>query len=471
MRVKRAVISVLLAAVLFVMPVSALSESVDFGSIDTPVATHLSSTADGWLDSVSITEIRGWAWNSATPNSPIDVHVYVINTTLNREWSYAVTADQYRADLDVAGYGNGYHGFSYLINWYNYPAGDYLIRVYGMDGVTNPQLSGCPGTFSIASPTGSGDYLGSDGIRGWAWKPISPDFPIQVHIYVRNMSGQVLNNIVLTADEYRADLQAAGYGNGNHGFSTSINWSDYPEEKLQVTVYAVDGTGYHPAIFNEVYDNRTPIRLLGMKDDQSGGNFSTAFDDYGNYRTYCDNIGCSSLRILNQACKSQLFSYIKDSSYLVIFTHGNKFGIGYNSVENPADSDGLYSIDDLYDIPDNYFKRTRCVLLVACSTAKGGAGEENFANVLHAKGVKTVVGFKTNIRYAYSVNDKGRVRILDTWGAGLWCKLFTQYLGEGYSVAGAISRISTESTAENGLVGNGFENWHIAGDMNQIIKH
>lgn len=458
MRVKRAVISVLLAAVLFVMPVSALSESVDFGSIDTPVATHLSSTADGWLDSVSITEIRGWAWNSATPNSPIDVHVYVINTTLNREWSYAVTADQYRADLDVAGYGNGYHGFSYLINWYNYPAGDYLIRVYGMDGVTNPQLSGCPGTFSIASPTGSGDYLGSDGIRGWAWKPISPDFPIQVHIYVRNMSGQVLNNIVLTADEYRADLQAAGYGNGNHGFSTSINWSDYPEEKLQVTVYAVDGTGYHPAIFNGEYDNRLPIYLsyVVATDGYNRGSWINS-----DIVESCGKIGCPSMHKVKATSADQIKNMIKQSSLFAISTHGNEQAVyAYNNGSKEAFSSSLVSA-----LPSNYFSKTRCVLLDACSTGKGGSGNpNNLVNTLHSKGVWTVVGFQEKTVFAVK-NGK----VLTDRGAPLWATVFMQDLGDYSNVITAAHYATQIAEKKDGA--QGLDSVYIAGDAYQIVCH
>lgn len=461
MRVKRAVISVLLAAVLFVMPVSALSESVDFGSIDTPVATHLSSTADGWLDSVSITEIRGWAWNSATPNSPIDVHVYVINTTLNREWSYAVTADQYRADLDVAGYGNGYHGFSYLINWYNYPAGDYLIRVYGMDGVTNPQLSGCPGTFSIASPTGSGDYLGSDGIRGWAWKPISPDFPIQVHIYVRNMSGQVLNNIVLTADEYRADLQAAGYGNGNHGFSTSINWSDYPEEKLRVTVYAVDGTGYHPAIFNGEYDNRLPIRVL-YTIDQDGINLgswcvTTLKQDF-------EKIGCSKLYKYKAINPEKVIRAIDNSSFCILSTHGDVDGI--QCMENGVAT--WLSSQTIENLSAGYFNGTRCVLLDSCLTGSGGSSNpKNLVNTLYRKGIETVIGFKQEIYFEIVNGDK----VSYQKGDGLWCTVFVTSLGNGKNIKNAISDAIGALHQDNPEDLYGMDSVYVAGNIYQIVKH
>ena len=460
MKAKRTVISIMLAAFLLITPVSAISESVDLIDTDAPISTYAASTVGGWLDSVSTTEIAGWAWNSATPNSPINVHVYVINTTLNREWSYAVAADIYRSDLAAAGYGNGCHGFSYLINWYNYPAGDYIIRVYGVDGITNPQLSGCPKSFKIESPRGNVDYLNSDGIGGWMYKPIAPDASIQAHIYIRRMNGEVLSNIVCDANQHRDDLQALGYGSGNHGFSANINWIDYPEEKLQVTVYAVDGTGYHPSIFTREYDNRSPIHLLYTVD---GDGINRGI--WMNETTFqnCRNIGCINVN-KNEATNENIIRYaFGNSSYCAISTHGCETAIfAYKNGESIS-----FNLSDVYEIPNGYLNRTRCILIDACSAAKGGADNpDNFVNRLYAKGAGAVVGFRET---TYCVLPSG---VGGSYGGSqLWSDSFTRCLGEGKTIKDAARIALEEVKAEDQTKTYGCDSYYIAGNKNQVVKH
>ena len=50
-------------------------------------------------------------------------------------------------------------------------------------------------------------------VAGWAWDASKPDQPVSVDVY---LDGNWIAR--LPADQYRGDLQAAGIGNGAHGF-------------------------------------------------------------------------------------------------------------------------------------------------------------------------------------------------------------------------------------------------------------
>lgn len=121
---------------------------------------------EGWLDGVSSTEISGWAWRSDIPNTPIDVHVYITNLSTNQQWGYPITANLFRQDLLNAGYGNGYHGYGFSVNWADYPTGNYSIVVYaiGANG-NNPALYGCPKNYNYATSDTHKNSL----IKGCLW--------------------------------------------------------------------------------------------------------------------------------------------------------------------------------------------------------------------------------------------------------------------------------------------------------------
>ena len=111
----------------------------------------------GYLDSVSSTTIKGWAWRSDIPNSQIEVHIYITNTNTNQSWGYAVIANIYRSDVEYYGYGNGYHGFEYNIDWGDYPSGNYSVVAYGIDGY-NPTLYGSPMSYNSTTQIGYKGY-------------------------------------------------------------------------------------------------------------------------------------------------------------------------------------------------------------------------------------------------------------------------------------------------------------------------
>ncbi len=415
-------------------------------------------TTYGVLDGVTQTAIRGWAWNSGTPNTAINVHIYIKKDGVTQLLK-SVTAGNYRPDLYNAGYGNGYHGFNYAINWKTYTPGQYQVYAYGINGSTNPMLASSPRSFTVRAATGVVDSITYNGISGWAWKPDAPNAAINAHIYIRRANGEQVALYAPIASNYRADLYNAGYGNGNHGFYRAIDWESLPREILTVQVYAVDGSGYHPCIYNQTFDNRKSIYLFAETD----------YDGYerihwlsSTVRQYCENIGTSEVNVYSHFADYHIIDAIYKSRFFLIHTHGNSNSVEYNIYN--SEPHYLYS-SDFNDYSDTYFSNTNCVTVMACSTASGGASNNNnLVNTLKNKGVQTVVGFKDEITSFY-INFK----IVDTEGSGLWGKTYIYYLSKGYSVEQAV--ILSKNAVKKGNNYYGFDTYYIAGNANQVIKH
>ncbi|HEV7670144.1 MAG TPA: DUF4082 domain-containing protein [Thermoanaerobaculia bacterium] len=71
----------------------------------------LSPDYEGYFDgALNCSQVSGWLWNSDRPNEP-----FYVNIVDGSSLKSVVLADQYRADLQAAGKGNGVHGFSYTI--------------------------------------------------------------------------------------------------------------------------------------------------------------------------------------------------------------------------------------------------------------------------------------------------------------------------------------------------------------------
>ena len=151
-RMKR-FLSVLLALLLLALPVktaavtdlSANYTDTSFEVVsDDNISLAASSTPVGHIDSLGTAGVSGWVWMSSSPNTSLDVHIYVTNSS-GFQKIYVARANIYRQDLYNAGYGNGYHGFSCDIDWRIFLPGTYNVEVYAIGG-GNPLINNPPDT-------------------------------------------------------------------------------------------------------------------------------------------------------------------------------------------------------------------------------------------------------------------------------------------------------------------------------------
>lgn len=109
----------------------------------------------------SVTDyVKGWAWRSDIPNTPLDIHIYVYrNSPRELVTTYVTNANLYRSDLVSAGIGNGYHGFSHYIDWSTFVPDTYLVQVFaiGHNG-DNPALTYSPMAYTVTSTLGYKGY-------------------------------------------------------------------------------------------------------------------------------------------------------------------------------------------------------------------------------------------------------------------------------------------------------------------------
>src|SRR5208283_3710708 len=182
------------------------------------LSSFASTSYKGYLNGASCTGIYGWAWEPGNPGSTVSVDIYDSSTKLT-----TVAANVYGADLAAAGIGNGYHAFSYVPNFTD--GKTHTINIY-YSGTTTA-LNGSPMTTPTVCSGSSVSYQGylngatCTGIYGWAWEPGNPSATVSVDIY--DSSTKIAT---FAANQYGADLAAAGIGNGDHAFVYVPSFTD-----------------------------------------------------------------------------------------------------------------------------------------------------------------------------------------------------------------------------------------------------
>lgn len=92
------------------------------------------------------------------------------------------------------------------------------------------------GTAWASSYEGRLDSATGGAIAGWAWDSADPSSYAVVRIIVTNKdTAEVALDTLVTASQHREDLASTGKGNGNHAFSTTIDWA-----KLDPGTYTVE---------------------------------------------------------------------------------------------------------------------------------------------------------------------------------------------------------------------------------------
>ncbi|MBC1499705.1 right-handed parallel beta-helix repeat-containing protein [Listeria weihenstephanensis] len=102
---------------------------------------------------------------------------------------------------------------------------------------------------------GNLDRVDAKQIIGWAWNPDEPtSISTNLKINIYDEQHVVVDTITTEANQYRADIQKAGFGSGYGGFAYTIDWNKYPKnKKYRVVVFAADDAGVYNPLPNVRY--------------------------------------------------------------------------------------------------------------------------------------------------------------------------------------------------------------------------
>jgi hypothetical protein len=125
------------------------------------------------------------------------------------------------------------------------------------------------------------DSASCSSLVGWAWSSIQPNTPVNIDIVA---DGNVVGQVV--ADVFRSDLQAAGKGNGRHGFNTPVpkslldNVTHSISLRVTGTTFTLSGSPKPLLCANPIDNQQFFVRqhyldFLTREPDQGGLNFWT----------------------------------------------------------------------------------------------------------------------------------------------------------------------------------------------------
>lgn len=243
------------------------------------------ATPAGHLDEVTGSVIRGWAWRSDIPNTPIDVHIYIYNSQNQQVLSDGITADEYRSDLQSAGYGNGNHGFTYSINWNQFPSGTYTVYAYGIGANNNnPGLSNCPKTYSHTNTGSTNVYRAMN----WSYMFRTGDHATPYYNVVQEMKGVSHLGIDIAAPAGTPVYSTASGSILACGDNSSMGYY------VVITTNSHDGIGYlvtrnmhfqsWPLVTeNQAVNANTLIGYVGNTGDSNGDHLHFDVNNMGNW--------------------------------------------------------------------------------------------------------------------------------------------------------------------------------------------
>jgi len=143
------------------------------------------------------------------------------------------------------------------------------------------RISGSTTQPPTSSPDGFFDAASCSSINGWAWDAVKPTTPVTVDIL---SNGLLVTQVV--ANQFRSDLQAAGKGDGRHGFNIPVpkslldNAAHSISVKISGTSFTLPGSSRPIQCPNPIDSQSSFVRqhyldFLNREPDQSGLNFWT----------------------------------------------------------------------------------------------------------------------------------------------------------------------------------------------------
>lgn len=192
-------------------------------------------TVVGNCDGLDRADAHGWAWRPDAPELRLEIEQWV-----DGELKARAIADLPRTDLAAAGIGDGTYAWRMplALDPARTEPQTVEFRVQGGEVLPNgtfvsvlvpaaeiataaeqPAGTDEPQDFSAAQSSAVGQCDGYDGgvARGWAWRPLSPEDRVVVEQWV---DGALVGQTV--ADALRADLAAAGIGDGRYAWEMPL---------------------------------------------------------------------------------------------------------------------------------------------------------------------------------------------------------------------------------------------------------
>jgi hypothetical protein len=144
----------------------------------------LTATPVGSVDIFTGAEIAGWAWDSATPATPLTVRITIDGT------AHDVTANQSRPDL-LPVTGTDKVGFFFVPTGLS--TGNHTVTVAAIDPSTSQAVTLKSGSIK-SGPIGVVDTLNGALIAGWTFSSFTPTSSLTVHIKIDSTTTTVQAN-------------------------------------------------------------------------------------------------------------------------------------------------------------------------------------------------------------------------------------------------------------------------------------
>lgn len=242
----------------------------------------------GFVDYFDGNTIFGWAHDPES-NQALEIKVLI-----NGEEVKSAIAEQFREDLKQAGYNNGLCAFEISLKEIEFNSSITLVAkseskelFFNFTNGTDFPIGGtdvAKSEFDTVKHKAYVDRFKPDIIAGWAINLTNKESPVKVVIYC---DGQEIEAIL--ADQYREDLDAAGYMNGFCSFEFPLNLFVSDGESHHISVYA-DIDGKHELIA----EKDMVLALALAKDDKFRGNLETPLEN--KIRGWVEVIGKEKLK-------------------------------------------------------------------------------------------------------------------------------------------------------------------------------
>jgi hypothetical protein len=166
----------------------------------------------GYLDGIYGTVVSGWTRDDDTPDTPLRVDIYIDGQAGSGAAGFSTQANLNRSDV-------GKHGYNFTIPAQYQDGKSHTIYAYAINsnpGGKNKLLSGSPKTYQSASapadkaPIGFFDGFSGDIAAGWTRDDDTPNYGLQVHLYVGGPAGSGVGHITI-ANLNRSDVGAHGF--------------------------------------------------------------------------------------------------------------------------------------------------------------------------------------------------------------------------------------------------------------------